>query len=238
MSWPRTALVTGAGSGLGLALASTLAARGAFVFGLVRRPESLAALAEGTGSRAVAVLGDVTQPSVEAAIQGALAAHGRPLHLLVNNAGAMASGRTLAELDPAEILRLVDLHANGALRCTRAALPALERAERAVVVNVSSRLGSVTRVARGEFDGLRISYAMRISKAALNMATACLARELAGAGIAVHSLHPGRIRTRMASADADVDPQEAAERLLAWLAALPEGATAGYWDTDGNRLPW
>jgi NAD(P)-dependent dehydrogenase (short-subunit alcohol dehydrogenase family) len=72
--------------------------------------------------------------------------------------------------------------------------------------------------------------------ALLNMATACLARELVGTGITVHSLHPGRIRTRMASAD--VDAHEAAEHLLAWLAALPEDATAGCWDTDGNRLPW
>ena len=149
------------------------------------------------------MLGDVTEPGVEIAIGAALAAWSAPLDLLINNAGAMASGRTLAELDPAEILGLVDLHCNGALRCTRAALPALRRAERAVVVNVSSRLASVTRVAAGEFDRLRISYAMRISKAALNMATACLARELLTDRIAVHCVHPGRIRTKMASADAD-----------------------------------
>ena len=112
----------------------------------------------------------------------------------------------MGELDPAEVLRLVDLHCSGALRCTRAALPALRLAERAMVVNVSSRLASLTRVSAGDFDALRISYAMRISKAALNMATVCLARELAADGIAVHCVHPGRIRTRMASADADIEP--------------------------------
>ena len=73
-----------------------------------------------------------------------------------------------------------------------------------MVVNVSSRLASLARVAAGEFDALRISYAMRISKAALNMATVCLARELSADAIAVHCIHPGRIRTRMASADADI----------------------------------
>ena len=204
-SWPRSVLITGAGSGLGLALAAALVARGSTVLGLVRRQESAVALLAATEDRAVAIQGDVTEPAVEDAIAAALARHRKPLDLLVNNAGAMAGGRTLAELDPVEILRLVDLHCNGALRCTRAALPALRRAERAMVVNVSSRLASLTRVSAGDFDALRISYAMRISKAALNMATVCLARELAADGIAVHCVHPGRIKTRMASADADID---------------------------------
>ena len=141
MSWPRSVLITGAGSGLGLALAATLVARGSTVLGLVRRPESAAALLAATDDRAVAVQGDVTEPAVEDAIAAALARHRKPLDLLVNNAGAMAVGNTLGDLDPVEIVRLIDLHCNGALRCTRAALPALRLAERAMVVNVSSRLG-------------------------------------------------------------------------------------------------
>lgn len=238
MTWPRTAFVTGAGAGLGLALAAALARRGSTVLGLVRQAEAGASLTGATGGRGLPVLGDVTGPSVEAAIAGALTRLGTGLDLLVNNAGTLGVGASLERLDPGEVLRLVDVHCTGALRCTRAALPGLRAAERAVVVNVSSRLGSIARVSSGEFDALGISYAMRISKAALNMATACLARELAPAGIAVHSVHPGRIRTRMASADADLDPDAAAGRLLAWLDALPAGATAGYWDTDGTRLPW
>ena len=238
MSWPRSVLITGAGSGLGLALAATLVARGSTVLGLVRRQESAAALLAATADRAVAVQGDVTEPAIEDAIAAALARHRKPLDLLVNNAGAMAVGLTLGELDPVEVLRLVDLHCNGALRCTRAALPALRLAERAMVVNVSSRLASLTRVSAGDFDALRISYAMRISKAALNMATACLARELRPDRIAVHCVHPGRIRTRMASADADVDADTAAAALLAWLDVPPRAETGGYWDTNGRRLPW
>ena len=238
MSWPRSVLITGAGSGLGLALAATLVARGSTVLGLVRRQESAAALLAATADRAVAVQGDVTEPAIEDAIAAALARHRKPLDLLVNNAGAMAVGRTLGELDPAEILRLIDLHCNGALRCTRAALPALRLAERAMVVNVSSRLASLTRVSAGDFDALRISYAMRISKAALNMATVCLARELAADGIAVHCVHPGRIKTRMASADADITADEAALALLRLLASFPATATGEYWDVSGQRLPW
>ena len=238
MSWPRNVLITGAGSGLGLALAATLVARGSTVLGLVRRPESATALLAATADRAIAIQGDVTEPAVEDAIAAALARHRKPLDLLVNNAGAMAVGNTLSDLDPAEIVRLIDLHCNGALRCTRAALPALRLAERAMVVNVSSRLASLARVSAGEFDALRISYAMRISKAALNMATVCLARELLLDRIAVHCVHPGRIRTRMASADADIDADQAAAALLTRLESLPPNDSGGYWDADGRRLPW
>ena len=148
MRWPRASVITGAGSGLGLALATALSERGATVLGVVRRARSPLPPC----ARLVAIGWSwcwATSPSRASriAIGAALAAWSAPLDLLINNAGAMASGRTLAELDPAEILGLVDLHCNGALRCTRAALPALRRAERAVVVNVSSRLASVTRVA-------------------------------------------------------------------------------------------
>jgi NAD(P)-dependent dehydrogenase (short-subunit alcohol dehydrogenase family) len=238
VSWPRAALVTGAGGGLGLALAARLVAQGAAVFGLVRRRESAEALLAATDGGARVILGDVTDPSVEGAVAEALDRYVEELDLLVNNAGATASGRTLPGLDPAEVLRLVDLHCNGALRCTRAALPALRRAARPVVINVSSRLASLARVSAGEFDGLRVSYAMRISKAALNMATTCLARELAADRIAVHCVHPGRILTRMASADADTTPDGAAASFLRFLESLPPGVTGGYWDTGGRRLPW
>lgn len=231
MTWPCTALITGAGTGFGLAVATALSARGTTVVGLVRRAESAGAVA----GRATVLVGDVTDPATERVIAAGI---GPSLDLLLNNAGRMTAGARLAEVDPAGVLELVDLHCNGALRCTRAALPALRASGRATVVNVSSRLGSLGRVAEGSYDELRVSYAMRISKAALNMATACLARELAADGIAVHAVHPGRIRTAMASADADLEPEDAAARFLAWLDALPADAPVGCWDTEGHRLPW
>ena len=79
---------------------------------------------------------------------------------------------------------------------------------------------------------------MRISKAAQNMLTACLHRELAADGIAVYAVHPGRLRTRMGSADADVEAGEAAARLLAWLDRNRDEKLVAYVEPERDELPW
>src|SRR3954468_7952766 len=126
----------------------------------------------------------------------------------------MTTGARIEEVRIADVDRLLRVHVDGPIRCTQAALPWLKRSANGAIVNVTSRLGSIARVASGAYDHLRISYAMRISKAAQNMLTACLYRELAADGIAVYAVHPGRLRTWMGSADADVEAGEAAARLL------------------------
>ena len=79
---------------------------------------------------------------------------------------------------------------------------------------------------------------MRISKAAQNMLTACLHRELGPEGIAVYAVHPGRLRTRMGSADADVEVEEAAARLLDWLARARATEPVAYVEPGRDDLPW
>jgi NAD(P)-dependent dehydrogenase (short-subunit alcohol dehydrogenase family) len=70
------------------------------------------------------------------------------------------------------------------------------------------------------------------------MLTACLHRELGAEGIAVYAVHPGRLRTRMGSADADVEAGEAAARLLAWLARARRDALVAYVEPGRDELPW
>jgi NAD(P)-dependent dehydrogenase (short-subunit alcohol dehydrogenase family) len=234
----ESALVTGAGRGYGLELSRHLAARGARVFGVVRGPDAAAAFVEATCGRGTAVTADVAADAAVAAIGAALAARGRPLDLLVNNAGLTATGARVEDVRLADLDRLLQVHLHGAVRCTQAALPWLRRSRHGTIVNVTSRLGSIARVADGAYDHLGISYAMRISKAAQNMLTACLHRELGAEGIAVYAVHPGRLRTRMGSADADVEAGEAAARLLAWLARARRDALVAYVEPGRDELPW
>jgi NAD(P)-dependent dehydrogenase (short-subunit alcohol dehydrogenase family) len=233
-----SALVTGAGRGYGLELSRRLASQGAQVFGVLRDPDTAAAFAVATRGRGTLVVADVAEDAAVGAIGSALAAHGRPLDLLVNNAGLTASGSRVEDVRLADLDRLLQVHLHGALRCTQAALPWLRRSPHGTVVNVTSRLGSIARVAAGAYDHLGISYAMRISKAAQNMLTACLHRELRAEGIAVYAVHPGRLRTRMGSADADVEAGEAAARLLDWLARVRGTALVAYAEPDRDELPW
>jgi NAD(P)-dependent dehydrogenase (short-subunit alcohol dehydrogenase family) len=234
----RTALVTGAGRGYGLELCRGLAARGAHVFGTVRDDEGAAAFAEATGGSCTTIRADVTDEAAGAAIAAALAARDQPLDLLVNNAGVMTTGARIEEVRIADVDHLLRVHVHGPIRCTQAAVPWLRRSPNGAIVNVTSRLGSIARVAGGAYDHLRISYAMRISKAAQNMLTACLHRELAADGIAVYAVHPGRLRTRMGSADADVEAGEAAARLLAWLERNRDEKLVAYVEPDRDELPW
>ena len=233
-----TALVTGASRGYGLELCRELATRGAHVFGLVRDAEGAASFVDACGDEGTPIQADVTDDEVGAIIKAALAARDLPLDLLVNNAGMMTSGARIEEVRVADVDRLLQVHVHGAIRCVQAALPWLRRSARGTIVNVSSRLGSITRVADGAYDHLQISYAMRISKAAQNMLTACLHRELVAEGIAVYTIHPGRLRTRMGSADADLEAGEAAARLLGWLDRNRDRKLVAYVEPDRDELPW
>ena len=234
----ETALVTGAGRGYGLELCRLLSARGARVMGTVRTADGAAALRASCGEAVAPVVLDVTDAGAGAAIAEALATLDRPLDLLVNNAGVMPSGARIAEVRVADVDHLLRVHVLGPIACTQAALPWLRRASQGTVVNITSRLGSIARIAAGEYDHLRISYAMRISKAAQNMLTACLHRELMAEGIAVYAVHPGRLQTRMGSADADVDAAEAAMRLLIWLDHHRSERLVAYIEPDRDELPW
>ncbi len=233
-----TALVTGAGRGYGLELCRGLAARGAHVLGVVRGVEGAASFAAVTRDLGTLIRADVTDEEVGTLIAAALTARDRPLDLLVNNAGVMTSGARIADVRVADVDRLLKVHVHGPIRCTQAALPWLGRSPQGTIVNVTSRLGSIARIAGGTYDHLQISYAMRISKAAQNMLTACLHRELAAEGIAVYAIHPGRLRTRMGSVDANVDAGEAAARLLAWLDHSRAGRLVAYTEPERDELPW
>lgn len=223
----RLAVVTGAGRGLGAALVDCLAARGWSVVACVRTPSS-------PDDRVRRVIQDVRDP-VGPALLSAVA--GRPVDALVNNAGAGAPGRPLESCDPQSVLNAVDVNVVGPLRLAQALLPSLSAAPSPLIVNVSSRLGSLSAQAAGAFAGRSTSYAYRISKAAQNMLTIALAQEFAGR-IRCWAVHPGALTTSMGTADATTSPPEAAMRLAALLDS-PDPTSPRYISLDGPPdLTW
>jgi short-subunit dehydrogenase len=139
------ALVTGASSGIGRALALALARQGADVFLVARREDRLEQLADevrGLGRRCQFVAGDVTEPATrQAAIEGILREFGG-LDILVNNAGVSAMG-PFAQGDPARLRRIFEVNFFAPLELIRAAIPALAAGRRPMVVNVGSILSHV-----------------------------------------------------------------------------------------------
>lgn len=160
-----------------------------------------------------AVIHDVRSDDVSAVVD---AVRGRPVDVLINNAAQGAAHRPLGNVDAAGLLNAVDVNAAGPLRMAQALLPQLLAAADPVIVNVTSRLGSVSAQARGDFAGLSTSYAYRVSKAAQNMLTVSLAQDLQGR-VRCWAVHPGKLATGMGRADAVKPPRLAARELLALL---------------------
>jgi NAD(P)-dependent dehydrogenase (short-subunit alcohol dehydrogenase family) len=187
----RTALVTGASSGLGHHFAKTLGAAGAFVVLAARRIDKLDALAKELGAdgvRCVAIPMDVRDTtSVRDAVARAASEAGA-IDILVNNSG-VALTKPLLEHTDEDWESIVDTNLSGAFRVAREMARALVDAERpGVIVNIASILG--LRVARQV-------AAYIASKAALLKVTEAMALELAPHGIRVNAIAPGYIVTEL-----------------------------------------
>lgn len=186
----KVALITGAGGGLGRAMAMEFAAEGAKVFvtdcdlELARKvtEEILAA-----GGAAKPLLADITRPEHVSAMFEVVDADAGKLHILVNNAGVTrrADFRHLEDKDWQE---LMDVNLHGTVRCSRLALPLLRAAEGAAIINLSSIM---------EGRHLRQVSAYSTSKAAVSALSRSLAVEYAAFNIRVNYLCPGYVETPM-----------------------------------------
>jgi NAD(P)-dependent dehydrogenase (short-subunit alcohol dehydrogenase family) len=178
---PRTALVTGAASGIGAAIARRLSHGGYRVFAVDRDQSGLQALADEIGAEALAL--DITD---EAAVSHAL---GRieALDALVNSAGiATETGLDDADLDLYR--RTIDVNLTGMVIVTRACLPLLRASSSARVLNIGSIQGAQAQAGA-------LAYA--VSKGGVHNLTRALATDLAGDGVLVNALAPGFIDTPM-----------------------------------------
>lgn len=185
----ETALVTGAGRGIGRAISLVLARAGATVVLVSRTRDQLektAAEIASLGGRALAIPGDVTLVGdVEGAVRGALDQTGR-LDIVVNNAGVFI-WKALANLEEAEWDRILATNLKSAYLVTHAALPALIRSGHGRIVNVSSIHGTVG-------DANVVAHCA--AKFGLVGLTKALARELREVGISVNALCPGSTDNR------------------------------------------
>ncbi|GAA4773087.1 SDR family oxidoreductase [Streptomyces sanyensis] len=177
MSAARTALVTGASSGIGAAVARALTARGYRVYGTSRRPGSVTDPVPGVEYLAL----DLTDP---ASVRACAAAAG-PVDVLVNNAGESQSG-PLEELPEEALERLFRLNVLGAVRLTQLVLPGMRARRGGRIVMVGSMLASFPLAYRSSYVA---------SKAALKGFATALRREVAPYGIGVATVEPGAIST-------------------------------------------
>lgn len=177
------AIVTGAGSGIGRAIAVQLAADGYKVLVNDFRAEAAEAVAAEIGS--VACAGDVSvEADVAAMVAKAEAALG-PVSHLINNAGHVHQGR-FTDLTVQDFDRMISVHLRGAFLCTQAVLKGMLARGAGVIVNIASQLGQVGGVELVHYSA---------AKAGIIGLTKALAREVSAQGVRVNAVAPGPINT-------------------------------------------
>jgi NAD(P)-dependent dehydrogenase (short-subunit alcohol dehydrogenase family) len=202
------ALVTGGASGIGLAIATELAAAGADVVALDVAPNRPGALPEGLGY----VAADVTDDgAVRAAVAAAVESLGG-LDILINNAGIGAQG-TVEDASDREWHRVLDVNVVGTARVSRAAWPALRASAHAAVVNTCSIAATAGLPQRAVYSA---------SKGAVAALTRAMAADGMPDGIRVNAVNPGTADTPWVGRLLDSAPDPAAER-AALEARQPHG---------------
>jgi len=243
MNERKIALVTGANKGIGYEVARSLAENGLTVFLGARdaaRGEAAANTLAAEHLDVRPLLLDLSRPETIHAAAATIGGAYQRLDVLVNNAGINDSDDgPPGSIDIDAVRRVFDTNFFGTVLVTQVMLPLLRNSASGRIVNVSSGLGSLNFMASpaGSAVALGDLFGYSASKAALNMFTVQLARELKEAGILVNSAAPGYTATDLNNHQGLQTVEEGA-RVPVQLALLPpDGPTGGYFDKNGVK-PW
>jgi 3-oxoacyl-[acyl-carrier protein] reductase len=186
----RAVLVTGAGSGIGRAIAEKLAKDGERVVVNDLNGETadeVVARIKESGGEAAAAPGDVSDPeSVRRIVEAANEAYGPP-DILVNNAGFLQQKR-FVDLTVEDFDRMIAVHLRGTFLCTSAVLSDMLSRGSGIIVNVASQLGQI--------GGIELCH-YSAAKAGIIGLTKSLAREVSAQGVRVNAVAPGPINTEL-----------------------------------------
>ncbi|KAI0108878.1 hypothetical protein GGR51DRAFT_570132 [Nemania sp. FL0031] len=231
----NVALVIGANRGVGLALVKALVKSGYQVWGSVRPQTMDDATVEDlrkTGAQIVKI--DYThEETISHAVEVLGKSEGH-LNLLVNCGGVNTKPREWHDGETASlVLDKFKIMALGPFLATLRFLPLLKKCELGKVLNISSDLASIANT-----DGGRLSY--RMAKAALNQQTASLAADFkkGGINVALVTVHPGRVPTRMSGNDGTDNLMGSAYGMVKIVKELNMQTSGRYLKYDGSELPW
>jgi NAD(P)-dependent dehydrogenase (short-subunit alcohol dehydrogenase family) len=224
-------LITGANRGIGLELVKLYAARGDTVLACCRNARNAEALNAVPGS--VEVL--EVQVSDSDSVAGlARELEGRPVDILINNAGTMGPPReqqSVQSMDYEGWAEAFEVNTMAPVRVMQALMPNLKASSEPRVATVTSQMGALSL-------DMPVAYAYCSSKAALNKFMKMAAIELGRDGINVCVIHPGWVQTDMGGPNADLTPEESAEGIVRTIDGLNADTNGSFWKWNGEEHAW
>ncbi len=229
----KTAFITGTTRGIGLELTKILLQKKYQVIATGRdtkKSKGLSSLRSDTKNALTLLDLDVTEDKEISKLKTELAGI-QQIDLLINNAGIFTAddNQILEKIDPESALITFLVNAMGPLKVTQALLPYLKKSKNALVVNITSQMGSIEQNS-GRY------YGYRMSKAALNMMTKSLAIDYPDITSIV--MHPGWVQTDMGGKQAPVLPHDSAAGIITVIENLKRKDTGKFYNFRGENLPW
>ncbi len=226
-------LITGANRGIGYEFARSFADDGWHVHACCRNPDKandLQELIEGTVGAVTLHKLDVTDGLKVASLARELA--DEPIDILLNNAGIYGPRTGFGETDYSDWPPVFAANVLAPMRMAERFVEHVALGKRKLMVNISSKMGSM-----GDNSGGG-AYIYRSSKAALNAVVKSLSVDLAPRGIAVVAFHPGWVKTDMGGESAAITAAESVKGMRGVIDRLDTGDTGKFFNYDGSILPW
>ncbi|MDA0578564.1 MAG: SDR family oxidoreductase [Verrucomicrobia bacterium] len=232
----KRAFITGANRGLGLALVAQLLSRGDRVIAGCRQPDradALQKLARAHQQALSIVAIDVDDETCIRSARQTVASLVDAIDILVNNA-AILRGDTALTMTSEAMLESYRTNTVGPVLVIRHFLDLVRLGTQPVIINISSAAGSLT-----PYPSTPYLCSYGCTKSALNLATRCIAHELAAERIPVAAVYPGWVRTDMGGKDAPLSPEDSATSVITnVIDRLTMERTGEFLTWTGETCPW
>jgi NAD(P)-dependent dehydrogenase (short-subunit alcohol dehydrogenase family) len=229
-------LITGASRGIGLEMCKQLSEQGNEVIATYRSPTSAGSLLELTSENKNlhSYQLDVNfSESVKTAIC-LIAEKFTSLDLVFNNAGIL-DWSPLGEVTAKSFQSIYNTNVVGVFRVSEEVIPLLTKGSNPLIINLSSRLGSIELRGQSQLGG---AIAYQCSKAALNMLTKQMSIDYNKHGIRAIAISPGWVKTDMGGTEAKYEVSESVNLFLSQIDKLPASLNGIFLGEDGKMIPW
>ena len=229
-------LITGASRGIGLEICSQLMADGHDVLATYRSQKTAGSLLDLSvrAKNLHTFQMDVDSTDSVKSAMSEIAKRFSSLDLVFNNAGIL-DWSPLDEVSSDAFRLIYETNVIGVFRVSEAAIPLLRNGHEPLIVNLSSRLGSIELRGNSQLGG---AIAYQCSKAALNMLTKQMSIDYAKHGVRTISISPGWVKTDMGGEEAKYEVSESVELFLSRINQLSPESNGIFMGEDGEIIPW